>query len=330
MVTTTRAIRQRGVPAGSIATKDFEITERPLGAPADGEVLLQVLLVSVDPYLVMRVRAGDFEQGIMRSRLIGRVLNSRALDIAEGDLVLGFGRWQDYEVMPAGELRIIRPVLPLPAYLGFVGHSGYTALLGMETLDVQPGQTFTVSSAAGAVGTVAGQLAKLAGARVIGIAGGSKAQAIVDRYGFDAGVDWRATDLRAALAEAAPDGIDRHFENVGASMLDPVLDLANMHARIALCGLISHYADDDPICLANFRQLLLKRISLNGFSIYDQPERYPEGLAQLEQLVLDGKLKSYETITDGFESLPAAFVAMLNGDGFGKHMVRIADQTDTP
>ena len=323
-MTRTQIVHQSCVPSGEIGLGDFSFAEAELQAPGEGEVLIRVLYISVDPYLVMRIRAGDFPEGRVRSRLIGRIEVSRAPGFVADDLVLGFGRWQEHEVMPAAELRIIRPVAPLPAYLGVVGHSGYTALLGIELLGIAPGQTFTVSSAAGMVGAVAGQLAKLAGARVIGIAGGDKAAAVVDKLGFDAGIDYRQQDLAIALAAAAPRGIDRHFENVGAPMLDPVLGLINQNARIALCGLIAHYSDEAPICLANFRRILMRGATISAFSIYDHLDQYEKGLARLEKLVIDGRLRSYETIAEGFASLPGALIAMLRGEGFGKHMVRLA------
>ena len=325
-MSSTRVIRQRGVPPGAITEDDFQVAEAPFGEVGQGEVLVRSLLISVDPYLVMRIRAGDFPERIIRSRLIGRVEKSRASGISEGDLVLGFGPWQEMAVIPASELRIIRAKAPLPAYLGVIGHSGYTAKLGMDILDVQPGQTFTVDSAAGAVAAVAGQLARLAGARVVGIAGGEKSKAVVEKLGFNAGVDYKRPDFPASLAKAVPDGIDRHFENVGAAMLDPVLNLINQHTRIALCGLVSHYSDDDPVCLAHFRKLLFRGATISGFTIYDHLDRYEEGLAYLESLYVDGNLKGFETISEGFESLPRALVSMLQGKGFGKHMVRVTDE----
>ena len=322
----SRNIIQSNVPPGKLSVSDFSFGEIEVGEPGEGEALVRAIYISVDPYLMMRFRKGDFEDNRVRSRLIGRVEKSRAPGVAEGDLVLGFGEWQERLIMPASELRIIRPKVPLPAYLGAIGHSGYTAMLGMELLDVQPGQTFTVSSAAGMVGTVAGQLARLAGARVVGIAGGDKAQAVVDNFGFDAGVDYRAGDLGASLAKAAPDGIDRHFENVGTSMLNPVMDNANKFARIALCGMIEHYADDDPICFANFKQMMVKSLTMSGFSIYDHLDRYEAGLAKLEELYLSGDLKSIEVVHEGFENIPAAEVAMLGGEGIGKHMVKVGPE----
>lgn len=320
-----RAIRLTGSTIPTLTRDAFELAERPVGKPGDGELAVRALLISVDPYLVMPIRSGQFEEGIVRSRIIARVEESRAEGFSPGDLVLGFARWQDHDCVPAAEMRKLSPKIPLSAYLGLAGHSGFTAMLGIDILDPQPGQTVTVDSAAGMVGTVACQLAKAAGARVVAIAGGDKAERVAAMFGLDAAVDHMSKDLAGAMAVACPDGIDRHFENVGAKILDPVLGLANQSARIALCGLIQHYGNDDPVCLANFRRLLLSRVHLEAFSIYEAEDKYPAALQRLEQLVLDGALHAPETIHDGFDNLPDAFLAMLGGDGIGKHLVRVAD-----
>jgi len=273
----------------------------------------------------MHIRTGSFPKGRVISRLIGRVERSRGSGLAEGDLVLGFGHWQESDLLGGGDLRLLKPVAPLPAYLGVIGHSGYTAKLTIGILDPQPGQILTVSSAAGMVGSLAGQLAKIAGARVVGIAGGVKAQAVVERFGFDAGVDHNVRYLAAALAAAVPNGIDRHFENVGVKTLDPVLRLVNDHARIALCGLIAHYSDDAPVSLANFRNLLLRAVTLQAFRIADHLDHSEAGLARIEQLVISNRLRWFESISQSLTSLPFAFTAMLNRDGFGKHIVQLPE-----
>jgi NADPH-dependent curcumin reductase CurA len=222
-------------------------------------------------------------------------------------------------------MRRLQPRAPLPAYLGIAGHSGFTAMLGVRILAPQPGQTVTVSSAAGIVGSIACQLAAAAGARVVAIAGGAKAERIAALYGLAAGVDHAADDFPQRLAAACPQGIDRHFENVGARILDPVLGLANQAARVALCGLIQHYGDDAPVCLANFRKILINSIAITPFSIYRHEDEYPQALAVLEEMVLDGRLHAPEQVHTGLEAIPDAFLAMLAGDGIGKHVVRLAD-----
>lgn len=182
-----------------------------------------------------------------------------------------------------------------------------------------------VSSAAGMVGLVACQLAQKAGARVVSIAGGEKAARVAGLYGLAAGIDHGAVDFTDQLALACPNGIDRHFENVGAKILDPVLGLANDAARFALCGLIEHYGDDAPVCLTNFRRILLKSVSILPFSIYRHEEEYPAALRELEAMLLSGALHAPETLHDGFDAIPDAFLAMLAGDGIGKHVVKVAD-----
>lgn len=321
----THAIRVDHKANTDVTADDFELYETDAGTPQDGELLVSALIISVDPYLMMPIRQGAFPGGLMRSRIIARVEESRADGFAPGDLVLGFAPWMERYCVPAAEMRKLSPAIALTNYLGVAGHSGFTAMLGVDILDPQPGQTVTVDSAGGMVGSVAAQLAKAAGARVVAIAGGDKARQVTELYGLDAGVDHAAPDFEAQLAAACPDGIDRHFENVGAKCLDPVLGLANMHMRIALCGMIQHYGDDDAICLRNFRKFLHARVRMQGFSIYEHDDEYPAALVRLEDMVKSGKLVAQETIHQGFDNIPGAFMRMLKGDGIGKHMVRIAD-----
>lgn len=319
------AIQLVDVPENGIGRENFRAIEVPVGAPQAGELAIRALYISVDPYLMMPIRAGGFENGIVRSRIIARVEQSRSPDFAAGDLVLGFARWQEHDCVPAGEMRLIRPAIPLPAYLGIAGHSGFTAILGTDILDPKPGQTVTVSSAGGMVGMVACQLVKRAGARVVAIAGGDKAERVRAMFGLDVAVDHAAPDFADRLARACPDGVDRHFENVGVKILDPVFGLANKAARVALCGMIQHYGDGDPICFAHFRRVLTQSIQIRPFSIYAHDDDYPAALARLETMVGDGALHAPETIHPGFASLPDAFLAMLGGDGIGKHLVKAAD-----
>jgi NADPH-dependent curcumin reductase CurA len=320
----TRAISLRG-QVRNIAHDAFGIEERICERIAEGQLLIQTLWVSVDPYLVLRIRDNVFSDGRMISRVIGRVVESRSSDIAVGQLVLGFAHWQDLAVLNAGDARVIKPVAPLSTYLGAVGHSGFTAMLGIEILDPQPGQVITVSSAAGVVGSVATQLAKLAGAHVIGFASGQRAKLLTEQLGIDTGIDYRLPGFTERLAIAAPHGIDRHFENVGSTTLDPVLALMNFRSKIALCGLVEHYGNDHPVCLENFRVLLRRSIRMEAYHIEDHYDRYPEGLQILETLVCDGKLKVIETISQGLEALPSAFMGMLGGNGVGKNLVHVAD-----
>lgn len=324
-MTIADAICLSAIPTGRVERTHFHATPVEVPAPETGEITIRALWVSVDPYLMMPIRAGTFPDGRIRSRIIARVERSAADGYAAGDLVLGFARWQTRDTVSAREMRKIDPVLPLPAYLGIAGHSGFTAFLGVNILDPQAGQTVTISSAAGMVGMVAAQMSKAAGAKVIAIAGGQKAEAVASMFGLDAAIDHRAPDFVDKLAQACPDGIDLHFENVGAKILDPVLSLANKPSRVALCGLIQHYGDEAPICLANFRQILLKSVQILPFSIYNHEDRYPAALVRLEHMVQLGQLRAPETIHQGLGSIPDAFIAMLSGNGIGKHLVHVAD-----
>ncbi|HEY6868914.1 MAG TPA: NADP-dependent oxidoreductase [Novosphingobium sp.] len=323
--THTRSIHLAGPATGTANAAWFTVREVEVPAPGAGELALRPLIVSVDPYLMMPLRNGAFGDGPVRSRIIAVVEQSEAPGYAPGDIVLGFAPWQERMTMPANEMRIIRPVLPLPAYLGLAGHSGFTAMVGMDILDPQPGQTVTISSAAGMVGLVAAQLAKAAGARVVAIAGGDKARRVADLFGLDGAVDHVPPDLAGRLAAACPAGIDRHFENVGAKILDPVFALANRKARIALCGMIQHYGDEAPICFDHFRKVLLSSIQILPFSIYDEDARQPADLARLEDFAQRGLLHAPETIHAGFEGIVPGFLAMLHGDGIGKHLVRLGE-----
>lgn len=318
-------IRLTTPPAGIPGRGDFAFVPYDVPEPGEGDIGIRALMVSVDPYLMMPIRSGGFPEGRVRSRIIARVETSRAPGFTPGDLVLGFARWQDRDCVAATEMRRLEPAAPLSAYLGIAGHSGFTAMVGMNLLDPQPGQTVVVSSAAGMVGLVACQLAQRAGARVVAIAGGGKAARVAELYGLAGGVDHAAPDFVARLSAACPEGIDRHFENVGAKILDPVLALANETARIALCGLIQHYGDDMPVCLAHFRSILLKGVSILPFSIYRHEDAYPAALRDLEAMLLSGALHAPETIHNGFDAIPDAFLAMLSGDGIGKHLVKVAD-----
>lgn len=324
-MTRSRSIRLAGMATGAASANWFVTEEIEVPSPKAGELSLRPLIVSVDPYLMMPLRNGDFGDGPVRSRIISVVERSEAPGYAPGDIVLGFAPWQEHMTMPASEMRILRPVLPLTAYLGLAGHSGFTAMVGMDLLDPQPGQTVTISSAGGMVGLVASQLAKAAGARVVAIAGGNKAQTVADLFGLDGAVDHVPADLQGRLAAACPQGIDCHFENVGAKILDPVFALANRNARIALCGMIQHYGDDAPICFDNFRKVLLSSIQLLPFSIYDEEHRHAADLARLEDMAQRGLLSAPETIHESFDSIVPGFLAMLAGDGIGKHLVRVGE-----
>lgn len=319
-------------PGEKLTVDDFRVERIQLPEPAEGEVLSQARFISMDPYLTRMMRTwqgqeADWSQGIIVGRMVSQVVASRSAGFVPGDWVAGPGRWQSHDLTASGLLRKLEVgdgVSP-SAYLGVLGSSGLTAWVGIrKLLRPQAGEIFCVSSAAGVVGGLAGQLAKQAGARVVGIAGGpEKCLQMVDGLGFDACVDYHRNSFESDLATAAGGGIDKHFENVGAPMLDPVLGLMKDHGRIALCGLIAHYQDDLPVTLKNFRKLLYGAINLKGFRVHDHLQDAPQAYAELKDGIISGAITVRETVTRGLENAPQAYVDMLAGRGSGKHLVEL-------
>ncbi|MBK9036224.1 MAG: NADP-dependent oxidoreductase [Myxococcales bacterium] len=324
-------------PTGAPTVDNFAVVEQPVADLADGHVLVQHSYLSLDPYMRGRMNDGKSYAApqplgeVMIGGTVGEVVASRAAGFAAGDHVVGMGGWQRYF---AGEPHraMLRKVdtsrVPLRAYLGPVGMPGVTAWYGLDRIIAPtPGQTVVVSSAAGAVGGVVGQLAKRRGARAVGIAGGpAKCAYVVDELGFDACVDYKAhPDLRGligALKAACPDGIDGDFENVGGLILDAIMARMNPFGRIALCGMIAGY-DGAPIPMAAPQLLLVSRLRIEGFIVSEHMDAWPPALAELGGAVADGTLRYRETIADGLASAPAAFVGMLKGAHVGKQLVQI-------
>ena len=262
MANLNRQIRLASRPRGAPTQANFEIVETPMPEPGEGEVLTRTLFLSLDPY--MRGRMNETKSysapvpigGVMVGQTVGEVVISRDPGFAAGDIVAGFGNWQDYAAIPAKTLRKLSPALaPVSTALGVFGMPGHTAYVGL--LDIgqpKPGETVVVSSAAGAVGSLVGQIAKIQGCRVVGIAGGAiKCRYVVEELGFDAGIDYRAADFAAALARACPNGVDIDFENVGGAVLQAIWPLLNDFARVVVCGLVAHYNDPTPAPSADFR-----------------------------------------------------------------------------
>ncbi len=324
-VQTVDLVRQ---PGEHITASDFSIVSSRL-SPSPGDVVTRTLLISLDPYLALGINqskiAGAALPQVMRSRTIGVVEASGSPQFAPGDHVLGFGAWREFDARPASELRKIDPALgPLEKHLASLGHSGFTAWLGLHLAGLQAGETVLVSGAAGAVGSVAGVLARRKGCRVVGIAGGSdKGEWLTEELGFHAAVDYREPGFHQALAEAAPEGYDLLFENVGARSLDPALPLMQRRGRVALCGLVAHYEDVAPVALVNFREILIRSITILPFSIYDHEHLLGDALTDLVAADKAGELPARFTVSRGLESLPEALVAMLHGQGMGKHIVRL-------
>lgn len=322
----------RAKPQAPMTVDDFVLVPVNLPEPAEGQVAIRVLALSLDPYLMIHMRSwkGDtpgWEEGIIRGRVVAQVLASKSCRFAPGDLLWGVGHWQEYDVLDADGLTAIPPDgLPATTALGVVGRSGLTAWVGMRLGEPKPGETLLVSSAVGPVGSVAGQIGRLRGMRVIGIAGGAeKCRQAVEHYGYEVCIDHHAPDLAEQLAAAAPQGIDLLFENVGAKSMDPALGLMAMRGRIMLCGLIQHYSDAAPVALANFRELLLRMITFRGFATTDFMEWFPQAEAELRDWVARGELRYMETITEGLFQAPAAYLAMIAGEGSGKHLLHLAD-----
>ncbi|HUH83910.1 MAG TPA: NADP-dependent oxidoreductase [Stellaceae bacterium] len=319
-------------PTGWVKESDFRIVETPVPKPGEGQVLIKNSYLSLDPYMRGRMNdarsyAAKVELGeVMTGETVGEVIEGRSATFAKGDWVAGRVGWQQYAVSDGSNLRKIDTNLAPPsAHLGVVGMPGVTAYVGL--LDIgQPkaGETVVVSAASGAVGSVVGQIAKLRDCRVVGVAGGKeKCDFVVKELGFDACIDHRAGDLDAALAAAAPKGIDVYFENVGGPLLDAVLLRCNPFARIPLCGMVSQYNATERYGVKNLMMAVGMRIRLQGFIVSDHMQRWPEALRQLGQWVRDGKVKYRESVTEGLENAPRAFIGLLKGENFGKQLVKL-------
>jgi hypothetical protein len=326
-------IRLARKPGQQFSTDDFTSETLQLEEPSDGEVICETHYISLDPYLAGLMRAWqgpqrDWSEGIIVGRMVGKIIASKDPAFAKGDWVSGDSRWQSIEIIKGKHLQKIQPEdgIPASAFLGVLGSSGITAWVGINrVLKLEAGQTLSISSAAGAVGAIAGQLAKALGANVIGIAGGAqKCEQVVASLGFDACVDHSAADFEAQLAAVAKDGIHAHYENVGAKTLDPVLALMNDHGRIALCGLIAHYLDNDAISLRNFRKLLTSGLTLEGFRVYDYEQHTQQAKNELLAAIKAGDISVRETVTNGLDNAPAAYISMLGSGGTGKHLIYCA------
>jgi NADPH-dependent curcumin reductase CurA len=319
-------------PVGAPKESDFRFDETELSDPKDGEIVIKNLYLSLDPY--MRGRMNDAKSyaasvdlgAVMIGGTVGEVLASKNERFKPGDLVVGVGRWQTHYVSDgAGLMKVDASRIPASAYLGAVGMPGVTAWIGLFDFgQPKPGETVVVAAASGAVGSVVGQLAKIKGCRAVGIAGGKdKCEHVVRDLGFDVCLDHRDPDLRKAFKEATPNGVDVYFENVGGEILDMVLGRLNAFARIPLCGLVSQYNAKEPYGVKNFAALLINRVALRGFIVSDHMERWPPALAELGTWVADGRIKYKESVTNGLENAPKAFIGMLEGKNFGKALVKL-------
>jgi NADPH-dependent curcumin reductase len=322
-------------PVGLPKVSDWEWVEEGAPAPCDGEFRVKLAYLSLDPAMRGWMNAGrsyvppvDIGE-VMRASAIGRVDDSRHPDFAAGELVSGLFGVQRYAVSDGrGVNRVDTSLAPAPVHLGALGMTGLTAYFGL--LDVgrsEPGQTVVVSGAAGAVGSVAGQIARIKGCRVVGIAGGSEKCAwVVEELGFDAAIDYKRDDLRAELRRHTPDGVDVYFDNVGGEILDEVLRRLARGARVVICGAISQYnAEVPPRGPANYMQLLVARASMTGFLVFDFPDRYGEGIAQLSEWWRAGQLHSREDVVrGGLEQFHEVFLRLFRGENMGKLILELS------
>ena len=319
-------------PAAWVEESNFRLEDCGIPQAGNNQVLVRNHWLSLDPY--MRGRMSDAKSyakpvaigEVMIGGTAGEVVQSNHPDFVAGDKVVGALGWQLFGVADGGALRKVDAgTIPLSAWLGPLGMPGVTAWVGL--LDIcapQPGETVVVTAASGAVGSVVGQLAKIHGARAVGIAGGpDKCRYVVDELGFDACIDYQAGKLHGELMAAAPEGIDCLFENVGGEIFDTLLTQMKPFSRIALCGLISQY-NGAPYPMQNIRAVLINRIRMQGFIVFDDLSRWPPALEELTGHVASGRIKYRESVADGLAAAPAALISLLKGGNFGKQLVRLA------
>jgi len=321
-------------PVGKPVLSDFKFVKEAMPVPDDGEILLKTLYVSVDPYL--RGRMNDAKSYVpafqlnkpIQSGMIAEVTDSNHSGYKIGDIVSGNLEWKEYQVATGKGLQVIHTAdIYLTAYLGILGMTGLTAYLGLSEIAVpKPGETMIVSGAAGAVGSIAGQLGKIMGCRVVGITGSDQKVALLkSKFHFDEAINYKNTvDLTRAIKTACPDGVDIYFDNVGGKISDAVLNNINKHARIPLCGAISMYNDTTPLLGPYVQPILVSKSALmQGFIVSDFADKFPVAKKQLFDWLRDGKLTYHETIINGFEQIPQAFLGLFEGNNEGKMIVKI-------
>jgi NADPH-dependent curcumin reductase CurA len=322
-------------PTGEPDMDCFELREIDVPTPTPGELLVRVRVLSVDPYMRGRMRdaesyAEPWDVGdALKGGVVGEVVKSESDAYGIGDLVTGEGAWADYATLDADDVAPVNPTVADPeAYLGVLGMPGRTAYFGLlEVGEPKPGDTVVVSGAAGAVGSVVGQIAKRTGCRVVGFAGSDeKTGWLTENLGFDAAINYKATDdYRAALDEAAPDGVDVYFDNVGGPITDAVFTRLNLDARVAVCGQIAHYNDESvPTGPRKLPQVIPVRAKIEGLLVGDFATRFGEASERLGKWVASGALEHRETVVNGLENAPDAFLGLFSGDNIGKQVVRVS------
>lgn len=324
-------------PVGMVKESDFELREAPVPSPRDGQVLVRNLYLSVDPAMrgwitgqrtyVDGIQVGD----LMRGACVGQIVESKKPGYEAGELVVGGFDWQDYVATESGgmlAMQKIPPGIPPTVALGPLGITGMTAYFGLlEVGRPQAGETVVVSGAAGATGSVVGQIAKIKGCRAIGIAGGpEKCSWVAGEAGFDAAIDYKSEDVVERLAELCPDGINVYFDNVGGPILEAALQNLAMRGRVVICGAISGYnAEEPPPGPRNYLQLLMKRGRMEGFIVMDFLDKVQQAIGDLSGWLMAGKIKYQEDIVQGLENAPQALIRLFEGKNLGKQLVKIAD-----
>ncbi|MDH3643796.1 MAG: NADP-dependent oxidoreductase [Gammaproteobacteria bacterium] len=333
-MTTNRQIRIVAMPTDKLGPEHFELAEGPMPVPGENEVLCRTLYLSLDPANRAWMQGATYRSAldpgqVMAGFTLAEVVESNHPNFKPGELTAGDGGWQEYFVKPGAQLRKEARREPLSHLMSALGVTGVTAHYGMQGIGKpQPGETVVVSAAAGATGSVAGQIAKLKGATVVGIAGGpEKCRRLIDEFGFDASIDYKNENIFDALKATCPNGIDLYFDNVGGRTLEAVLFRMNLHGRIVCCGVVSQYdtANPSPGPRGVPGLLITKRLTMSGFLLGDDADLMTQANKDLPAWVEDGSIKVAEDILDGLEQAPAGLIGMLAGENFGKRMVRVSE-----
>ena len=322
-------------PVGLPTAENWQFVETELPDMTSGQLLVEVKYISLDPAMrgwmndgksyIEPVQIGD----VMRAGAVGRVVQSTDEQFSQGDYVYGQFGVQDYALVSSKGIHKVDPALaPLQRYLGVLGMPGMTAYFGLlDTGMPQEGETVVVSGAAGAVGTVVGQIAKIKGCRVVGIAGGQeKCDYLVNELGFDAAIDYKNANVKKALAEACPKGVDVFFDNVGGDILDDVLTRINFKARIVVCGAISQYNNTTPVKgPSNYLSLLVNRARMEGIVVFDNVKNYGKAAREMAGWIAEGKLKAKEHVVTGLETFPDTLLMLFRGENFGKLVLKVSE-----
>ena len=336
MAPTSREVRLAARPTGLPKESDFELVETSVPEPGDGEVLVRNLYMSVDPYMRWGMtdapgRAAPFELGApLQGGAVGRVVRSHDPTLAAGDLVSSTLGWREYFVTAGSSLNTIDPGPEPPSYyLGLLGMPGLTAYAGvLDVAQIRAGETVFVSAAAGAVGMAAGQIAKVRGCRVVGSTGSAeKVDWLVSDLGFDAAFNYKERDLEEALSDSAPEGIDAYFDNVGYDHLQAAINHLNEFGRVAVCGSIAGYNRTDPVPGPNNLALIVRKsLTIRGFRVSDYAARQPDFLADMKRRLAEGAVRNRETVVEGIERAPQAFMGLFDGVNVGKMIVKLGPE----